>query len=88
LNKLIHINGVDMKNLLLILISLYLFACNKQANEDLINNNFPKAQEEIRKVINSIVLDAETANIEGLQSIHLGSINLQSLVQEILTVRM
>lgn len=38
---------------------------------DLLNNSFVEAQAEIRAVVQSIYTDAETANIEGLQSIHL-----------------
>ena len=41
--------------------------------DDLIHNPFPEEQVEIRKVIDSIVKDAETANIAGLQAIHLNS---------------
>jgi ketosteroid isomerase-like protein len=38
---------------------------------DLINNTFPEAQAELREVVKSIVRDSETANVEGLHSIHL-----------------
>jgi len=34
---------------------------------------FPEEQKELREVVNSIVRDAETANLEGLKEIHLAS---------------
>jgi hypothetical protein len=45
----------------------------KPIQRDLINNPFPEAQAELRDVIDSIVKDAMTANIEGLQATHLVS---------------
>ena len=41
--------------------------------QDLINDPFPEAQAELHKVVKSIVKDAMTANIEGLQAVHLDS---------------
>ena len=41
--------------------------------QDLINDPFHEAQAELREVIDSIVKDATTANIEGLQAAHLVS---------------
>ncbi len=52
---------------------LILVSCTneKSQQQDLINDKFPKAQAEIHEVIKSIVIDAKTANIEGLQTAHL-----------------
>jgi hypothetical protein len=52
---------------------LIAFSCNNLSEPDLINDSFPEAQVEIHEVISSIVKDAETANIEGLQAAHLVS---------------
>ena len=59
----------------LILFLIFLASCSKQKLEkvDPINESFPVAQAELREVIKSIVEDAETANIDGLKSIHLAS---------------
>jgi ketosteroid isomerase-like protein len=56
-------------------MTLILIACqdNGSTSQDLINDQFPEAQAEIREVVESIVRDAETANIEGLQMAHLNS---------------
>ena len=48
-------------------------ADRKQSNSDLINGTFPELQEELRIAVMAIIKDAETANIEGLQSAHLNS---------------
>ncbi len=45
----------------------------RQSQQDLINDLFPEAQAELREVVKSIVKDAMTANIEGLQAAHLVS---------------
>ena len=37
------------------------------------NETFPESQTEIKEVINGIVRDAQTANLEGLTSLHLQS---------------
>lgn len=52
-----------------------LASCSSADNQksDLINNTYPDAQVELRAVVNSIASDVMTANIEGLQSIHLKS---------------
>ena len=57
------------------LMTLILIACqdNKSPKRDLINDQFPEAQSEIREAVESIVRDAETANIEGLKMAHLNS---------------
>ena len=62
-----------MKHIILVLSIFLLYSCSKRENEDLINNTFPNAQEDLHKIINSIVNDAETANLEGLKAIHLDS---------------
>lgn len=46
---------------------------NRPDQEELINDPYLSIQEEITEVINSIVKDAEEANIEGLKSAHLES---------------
>ena len=45
----------------------------KSLQRDLLNDPFPEAQAELREVVESIVKDAMTANIEGLQAAHLVS---------------
>ena len=59
----------------LLLFLIFLVSCSKQKLEkaDPINGSFPVAHAELREVIKSIVEDAETANIDGLKSIHLAS---------------
>ena len=54
---------------------LLLVSCTSQKplQQDLINDQFPEAQAELREVVASIVKDAMTANIEGLQAAHLVS---------------
>ena len=58
---------------LLIPVILILVSCaqNENYRVDLINDTFPEAQAELREVVKSIVRDSETANIQGLQGIHL-----------------
>ena len=46
---------------------------NKPDQEELIHDPYISAQKEIAELINSIVKDAEEANIEGLKSAHLES---------------
>ena len=57
----------------LMLFFLLLVSCadTESPQLDLINNTFPEAQAELREVIETIVRDSETANVEGLHSIHL-----------------
>ena len=57
----------------LIVLVFNFYNCDKQPEQDLINETFPEAQEEIRDIIDSIILDAETANQDGLKSIHLNT---------------
>jgi len=40
---------------------------------DVVNDPFPEAQAELRAVVESVARDAMTANVNGLQSIHLQS---------------
>jgi ketosteroid isomerase-like protein len=47
---------------------------NRPDQEELISAPYLSVQEEITEVINSIVKDAEEANIEGLKSAHLESV--------------
>ena len=51
---------------------LVLVGCtaDRQDSRDLVNDNFPDHQEEIREAILTIQRDIETANVEGLQAIH------------------
>lgn len=59
----------------LLLALLLLISCTKTRHlrQDIINDPFPQARAELREVVKSIAKDAMTANIEGLQSIHLKS---------------
>ncbi len=62
--------------LTIVLPALFLLiSCTSETppRQDLINDPFPEAQAELREVIDSIVKDATTANIEGLQAAHLVS---------------
>ncbi len=56
------------------MLSLFL-ACTGASHhqQDLIADPFPEAQAELREVVQSIAQDIMTANIEGLQAIHLDS---------------
>jgi len=58
-----------------IMMLLFLSACASEefTQADIISDQFPAAQAEIREVINSIIKDAEEANIEGLKAAHLES---------------
>jgi len=61
--------------ILAILLVIILSSCAKEKLEqpDIVNDLFPKAQSELREVLESIVKDCETANLEGLKAIHLAS---------------
>ncbi len=50
-------------------------ACSETTNEqpDIIKNQFPEKQQELIEAVNTIVRDAETANLDGLRDIHLVS---------------
>ena len=56
-------------------VLLFLVSCTnvEHDEQDVINNPFPEAQNELREVVKSIAEDAMTVNIEGLQAIHLDS---------------
>ena len=58
-----------------ILILFLIISCSNKGSvpADLIHDPFIQSQTELREVIQSIVRDAETANIKGLQKIHLES---------------
>ena len=58
-----------------IILTGVLCSCSQGSSEqpDIVNDSFEKAQAEIRKVVEQIKIDAESANIEGLQSAHLPS---------------
>ena len=58
-----------------IMMFLFLGACASEESTqvDIIADPYPAAQAEIREVINSIIKDAEEANIEGLKAAHLES---------------
>ncbi len=60
---------------ILLPVLLLLVSCSseKPSQQDLIDDPFPEAQAELREVVESIVKDAMTANIEGLQAAHLVS---------------
>ena len=45
----------------------------RQVKQELVSDQFPKAQEELRFVLETLVNDLETANIEGLKAAHLTS---------------
>ena len=57
----------------LLLVFFILLSCTNERSlkQDIVNDPFPKAQAELRDVVNSIVRDAMTANIEGLKAAHL-----------------
>ena len=60
-------------SIMITLLLLFLSSCSEKKSDqvDLINETFPEAQNELREVINSIVMDSETANLEGLKASHL-----------------
>ena len=57
----------------LMCIGMISCSSNRPDQEELISEPYLSIQEEITEVINSIVKDAEEANIEGLESAHLES---------------
>jgi len=59
--------------LLPVLAVLVSCASGGSQQQDVVNDPFPEAQAELREVISSLGTDAVTANIEGLQNIHLDS---------------
>jgi ketosteroid isomerase-like protein len=54
---------------------ILLFSCSdsRPFEEDLANQQYSEAQAELRAVVEAIVIDAESANIEGLQAAHFES---------------
>jgi len=62
-----------MTAILLALIPV--LSCSKQneGRQDLVNDPFPEAQAELRAVVESIAMDAMTADVTGLRAIHLQS---------------
>jgi ketosteroid isomerase-like protein len=65
--------GARLASLAPILLLLLSCTHSREAEPDLINDQFPEAQAELREVLQAIADDAMTANIEGLQAIHLKS---------------
>jgi len=61
---------IPLIQVLLLLVSC---ASERHLQQDLINDPFPEAQVELREVVKSLTKDIMTANIEGLQAIHLES---------------
>jgi hypothetical protein len=61
--------------IVMVMAVLFLTSCTCETNRrpDIVNETFPEAQAEIRRVVESIETDAETANIKGLQAAHLNS---------------
>ena len=67
--------GIQRGLVLVFPIFVVLASCSSTDNQknDLIYSTYPEAQAELREVVNSIASDVMTANIEGLQGIHLES---------------
>ena len=67
------------KNYSLLILAAFMViiisSCSEKKSDqlDIVNDLFPEAQSELRGVIESIVKDCETANLEGLKAIHLAS---------------
>ncbi|MDH5487916.1 MAG: nuclear transport factor 2 family protein [Gammaproteobacteria bacterium] len=68
-------NKIFSRFIVLFPVLLLIISCTsaRYLESDLISDPFPDAQAELRKVIESIAEDIETANIEGLQAMHLNS---------------
>ncbi|UCD62167.1 MAG: nuclear transport factor 2 family protein [Flavobacteriaceae bacterium] len=62
-------------SLIITLLFLSFSSCSEKKSDqvDLINNNFMESQNELKEVVNTIVKDAETTNLEGLKNSHLVS---------------
>ena len=69
------INSIVIRATTIILALSSFLSCSRQdqSQDDLVNNLFPEAQAELRAVVESIAKDAMTANVAGLQAIHLQS---------------
>jgi len=54
---------------------LFVVSCSERKSNqvDIVDNLYTKEQNELKEVINTIVRDAETTNLEGLKTIHLVS---------------
>jgi len=67
------------KNYSLLILAIFMViiisSCSEKKSDqpDIVNDLFPEAQSELRGVIESIVKDCETTNLEGLKAIHLAS---------------
>lgn len=61
--------------ILLLPVLFLLVSCSGEGpvQQDIINDPFPEAQAELSELVKSIMKDAMTANIEGLQAVHLDS---------------
>jgi ketosteroid isomerase-like protein len=76
-----HLIGIIMRTLVYVVLSCFVVivgitSClsNRPDQEELLSEPYLSVQEEITEVINSIIKDAEEANIEGLKSAHLESV--------------
>ena len=61
--------------ILAIFMVIIISSCSERRSDqpDIVNDLLPERQSELREVIESIVKDCETANLEGLKAIHLAS---------------
>ena len=61
--------------IIITLLFVILSSCteSKSDQRDIVNDLFSEEQSELREVVESIVMDCETANLEGLKAIHLAS---------------
>ena len=67
---------IRIRLLYFILLSSFIFiSCLETAKDeqDIIKDQYRKEQQEVMDAVNTIVADAESANLEGLSSIHLDS---------------
>ena len=58
---------------LVAVVATQLFGCASTAKPDFVHDPFPKAQAEIREVLDGIFRDAKTGNVEGVRASHLFS---------------
>ena len=61
--------------IIITLLFVILSSCTERKSDqrDIVNDLFFEEQNELREVVESIVKDCETANLEGLKAIHLAS---------------
>jgi len=73
--KIIQMRKANDLTIIITLLFLVFSSCSEKKSDqvDLINNNFLESQNELKEVVNTIVKDAETTNLEGLKNIHLAS---------------